>query len=359
MSALEVINGERRWWVGQGNCLELLGALPAGSVAHAITDPPYSEHVHSKQRRMLRGVGGPHVGAAPLGFAAITYDERVIVAKHLGRLVRRWALVFSDAESVGEWRRALGKQRLRHVRTGAWVKVNGQPQLSGDRPAVGFEAIEIAHGPAKCAWHNGGHAAVWHFAVANDRNRRGERVHTTQKPLELMLALVEQFTNPDDLVLDPFAGSGTTGVACLRLGRRFIGFEVDEKYAAVARERCAAESRGLSLPDARAGQISIFDLAEARVVTVEQKARAALAQPIPDVKTKRILQLRLEGLPLATIAERLGLHINTVWKHLQRRGLVERRRCSCGRKLRGHEATRCYVCRGYRVSKTRDAGAGP
>ena len=73
-----------------------------------------------------------------------------------------------------------------------------------------------------------------------------------------MLELVELFTDPGDLVLDPFCGSGTTGVACLRLGRRFIGIEKDAKYAAIARERLEAETNGLSLRDARAGQIGMF-----------------------------------------------------------------------------------------------------
>ena len=73
-----------------------------------------------------------------------------------------------------------------------------------------------------------------------------------------MLRLVELFTDPDDLVLDPFCGSGTTGVACLRLGRRFIGIEKDATYAAVARERLEAESKGLTLRDARAGQLPMF-----------------------------------------------------------------------------------------------------
>lgn len=64
-----------------------------------------------------------------------------------------------------------------------------------------------------------------------------ERVHTTQKPLWLMEALVRDFTDPGEVVLDPFAGSGTTGVAAKRLGRGFIGWERDPKYAAIAERR--------------------------------------------------------------------------------------------------------------------------
>ena len=92
----------------------------------------------------------------------------------------------------------------------------------------------------------------------NKNTPGGAHHHETQKPLPLMLELVELFTDPGDLVLDPFCGSGTTGVACIRLGRRFIGIEKDATYAAVARERLEAESKGLSLRDARAGQLPMF-----------------------------------------------------------------------------------------------------
>lgn len=71
--------------------------------------------------------------------------------------------------------------------------------------------------------------------------------HPTQKPISLMQALVRDFTDPDDLILDPFAGSGTTGVACRRLGRRFIGWERDPKYAEIARSRIDAAREQLAM----------------------------------------------------------------------------------------------------------------
>jgi site-specific DNA-methyltransferase (adenine-specific) len=254
------------WQVIHGDCLEVLPTL--GQVDHVITDPPYSEHVHNLQRRMLRGSGGRaaadgakrgEVGFAPLGFEALPDETRTACAAHFARLVRRWCLVFSDQESQTLWVDDLVIAGMRHIRCGAWMKLCGQPQLSGDRPAVGHEAIEIAHAKGRTRWNGGGLPAVWAYAIATDRNGTGDRVHTTQKPVDLMLRLVEQFTDPGDLVLDPFCGSGTTGVACLRLGRRFIGIEKDAKYAAIARERLEAEARGLTLRDARAGQTSIFD----------------------------------------------------------------------------------------------------
>jgi site-specific DNA-methyltransferase (adenine-specific) len=254
------------WQVIHGDCREVLPTL--GQVDHVITDPPYSEHVHKLQRRMLRGSGGRatadglkrgEIGFAPLGFEALDDDTRTTCAEHFTRLVKRWCLVFSDQESQTLWVDDLVIAGMRHIRCGAWVKLCGQPQLSGDRPAVGHEAVEVAHAAkGRCRWNGGGLPAVWAYAIATDRNGTGDRVHTTQKPLDLMLRLVELFTDPGDLVLDPFCGSGTTGVACIRLGRRFIGIEKDATYAAVARERLEAESKGLTLRDARAGQLPMF-----------------------------------------------------------------------------------------------------
>lgn len=268
MTPLDVINGAR-WCLAHGDNREVLPTLPNLSVAHVITDPPYSEHVHGKNMRQLRGSGGNaandgvkrgKVGAFSLGFDALETQHRRELAEEFARLISRWVLVFSDAESVHFWREDLEAEGLPHIRQGAWVKLNCQPQLTGDRPAVGSEAVQISHRKGRKKWNGGGLPAVWAYSIATDRSGRGDRVHTTQKPLDLMLRLVELFTDPGDIVLDPFAGSGTTGVACLRLGRRFIGVERDERYAAIATERLLAEERGLSLREARAGQTTFSDL---------------------------------------------------------------------------------------------------
>jgi site-specific DNA-methyltransferase (adenine-specific) len=250
----------QRWTVIHGDCLEVLPTLADKSVAHVITDPPYSAHVHSKQRRILNnGVVARGVREVSLGFAHIGTVDRAAVGAHLARVAARWLLVFSDAETAHERRGPIADAGAPHVRVGAWVKNNPMPQLTGDRPAPGIEAIQISHSSGcRKRWNGGGRPARWISNVLNSQD--GERNgHTTQKPLPLMLELVGLFTDPEDIVLDPFCGSGTTGVACLRLGRRFIGIEKDERYAAIARERLEAESRGLTLRDARHGQTSIFD----------------------------------------------------------------------------------------------------
>ena len=67
--------------------------------------------------------------------------------------------------------------------------------------------------------------------------RREERVHPTQKPYEVMRWCIEKLPKPSDVILDPFMGSGTTGVACAKMGREFIGIEKDAKYFDIACER--------------------------------------------------------------------------------------------------------------------------
>lgn len=249
----DVLEGRARWCVVEGDCLDALPALPDKSVDVVMTDPPYSEHVHSVGQIHKRHRGHGDGRRDSFGFAAISERLRLSVSQEIARLARRWSLVFSDFEGVHGWRSSLGALGVQPLRIGVWRKPDAMPQLTGDRPATCGEAIVIAHPRGRKRWNGGGSAAYWSHNI-----ERTDREHTTQKPLSLMLELVELFTDPVEVVLDPFCGSGTTGVACIRLGRRFIGIEKDAKYAALARERLEAESKGLSLRDARGGQLPMF-----------------------------------------------------------------------------------------------------
>ena len=260
----EVLTGTRRYAVVCADNAEVLPTLPAKSVAHVITDPPYSEKVHKAVRRgAMRAEPGKGEAAffrsTDLGFAHLEPELRALIATEIGRVSLRWALVFCDVEGAAAWSDDLQKAGTNYVRTGAWVKLNATPQFTGDRPGVGFEAVVIGHRAksGRYRWNGGGKHAIWTHAIAMNRGGNNPREHTTQKPLPLMSELVELFTDPDDIILDPFAGSGTTGVAALRLGRRFIGIEKDARYAAIARERIEAETKGLTLRDVRAGQRSL------------------------------------------------------------------------------------------------------
>jgi len=231
-----------------GDCREVLPHLEAVSVV--LTDPPYSRDVYRRLRspHTNAGSGTParlgirnhqysSVSIEKLAAGAIGHIDDMLdaVAAEIGRLVRRWALVFSDVETCHLWRIALEAAGLRYVRTGAWVKHDPMPQFSGDRPAVGFEPCTIAHAQGPMRWNGGGHPAVWHFGTVK-KNRPN---HPCPKPEALMRELTVLFSDPGETILDPFMGSGTTLVAAKVRGRKAIGIEIEEKYCEEAADRLA------------------------------------------------------------------------------------------------------------------------
>ena len=253
------------WRMIHGDCLQVMPTL--GKVDHVICDPPYETEAHTKQRRSLKDAtqkkGAANKGevravAAALPFAAIGQDERERASELMADLTSRWVVVFCQIEAVATWRGSLTTAGLDWVRGGVWVKPNGMPQFTGDRPGQGTECIAIAHPPGRKRWNGGGRHAVWTVPLDHNAGGGGKAEHPTTKPLALMLRLVEDFTDPGELVLDPYAGSGTTGLACLRLGRRFIGIERSAKYFDLCVERLRAEEQGTTVEAARSGQKALF-----------------------------------------------------------------------------------------------------
>lgn len=233
----------RRWAVLHDDCRKVLAGLGDRSVDHVIMDPPYDEQTHSGART---GDGGDR----PLGIDFEPLSNLPELVETVLRIAQRWCLAFCTDTMLGDYKRAAGK---RWIRGGIWHKPDAMPQMTGDRPATFGEAVAIMHREGRKRWNGGGLPAFWSFGI-----ERTERVHPTQKPVALMMRLVEQFTDPGDVVLDPFCGSGTTGVACLALGRRFIGIERDERYHALACERLQAAAQGLTRSAMKAGQVALL-----------------------------------------------------------------------------------------------------
>lgn len=233
-----------------GDCLAPDGmpSLEDKSVDVVITDPPYSAHVHANARHGAGRTGRISV-ETEIGFESLTQETMEAAADQFARLARRWVLVFCDIESSHLWAGALRSTGgLEYLRTCAWHKIGGAPQFTGDRPAVWGEAIVVCHPKGRKKWNGGGKQGLYSVPTAIDRDRSGldERMHTTQKPVALMEALIRDFTMPGELVCDPFAGSGTTLLAAMRLGRRSIGWERDPATHTSALRRLQGERQ---LPD--------------------------------------------------------------------------------------------------------------
>jgi DNA modification methylase len=79
------------------------------------------------------------------------------------------------------------------------------------------------------------------------RNADGYKEHPTQKPITVMSYCLENYSQKENWIIDPFVGSGTTAVACEQLGRRWIGIEINEKYAEIAAKRIKAEADQLKM----------------------------------------------------------------------------------------------------------------
>ncbi|HNB04292.1 MAG TPA: DNA methyltransferase [Thauera aminoaromatica] len=246
------------WHLRNADCFEQLELLKDKCVDHVFDDPPYSEHVHNNSRRggskgapnaspatqdgtLIRPKRGARLAISverPLEFEPLTDADRKVLARHYARITRRWVGVCCDIEGRQAWQDELEAAGLQYVRTLFWHKVGSTPQMTGDRPSEGMEAIVIAHPKGRKRWNGGGKDNFYSFPIV--RGTHPDRMHPTQKPIELMRQIIEDFTDPGDLVLDAHAGSCTTGVACIEKNRRFIGFEqkklfFDKGYARLQR----------------------------------------------------------------------------------------------------------------------------
>lgn len=221
-----------------GDCMD---ALPAIIKADAvITDPPYEAAMHKAKAKAkakdrgqsLRTDGGPAIKG--LNFDSIDpirCEFAALAASHC----QGWFIAFCSPEGIAPWRDAIEAVGMRYKRACFWYKPDSAPQLNGQGPAFAVEPFVTAWcGPGFSKWNGGGRRNMFPH-LTNSPDRHGS--HPTEKPISLMAELVGLFTDPGQVVCDPFMGSGTTGVACVKRGRRFVGIEKDPAYFDIACER--------------------------------------------------------------------------------------------------------------------------
>lgn len=259
-----------------GDCARLSEYFSKAAVL--LVDPPYRDWVHAKATSVTKARGAfrstPCTGTRhrDLGFSSLTPALMATIVDAASR-VQRWSVIYSDVESTHLWREAILSRGTEYVRGVPWVRWS-MPNLQGDRPPQGCEMLSVFHPKGRKRWNGPGNlVALEHLTV------RAEGKHQTEKPLDQALDLVSWFSDPGELVLDLTAGRGTTAVACVLLGRRFVGAELDPVEYAKAFERIRNASRGiLSARDTDRVRRYCEAVAAESSVTLTPKAKKRLAR---------------------------------------------------------------------------------
>ncbi len=217
---------------------EKIRELSEGSIDLILTDPPYNLSPYSTGNIKMswRKDFNNDVAEWDRNFDPADWrDEFLRVLKPTGNL-----FAFTSYNMLGRWH-AVFDPLFDTFQFMVWHKTNPPPKL---RRAGFLNSCELII----CAW-NKGH--TWNFTKQSEmhnfieaplcmgKERLKEPRHPTQKPLRVLRRLVELASEPDDIVLDPFMGVGSSGVAALELNRRFIGIEIQEDYFHAAKKRLA------------------------------------------------------------------------------------------------------------------------
>ncbi len=212
----------------KGDCLEKMKEIESGSVDAIITDPPYNIAKDNNFNTM--GRAGIDFGEWDKGADLFSYiDECFRVLNKNGSFI-----VFNDWKNLGDISRYSEKLGFITKDMIRLEKSNPMPRNRDRRYITDYEcAIWFTMPKAK-----------WIFNRQDEKYQRPKFIksidkgfHPTQKSLSLMEDLLKIHSNENNVILDPFMGSGTTGVACKNLNRSFIGIEMDDKYFEIAKER--------------------------------------------------------------------------------------------------------------------------
>lgn len=209
-----------------GNCLDIIKTLPDKSIDLIVTDPPY---------KCISG-GKPHLKNQPSGILSkndgkIFEHNDITPEQYFGELYR----ILKDESHCYIMTNTINIEKFlttaREVGFGLhnvliWKKNNATPNRWYMKNCEYI--LFLRKGKAKTINN------VGTKQVIEVDNIIGTKVHPTQKPVELMKIFIENSSNENDIVLDPFMGSGSTGIACLHTKRKFVGVELDDEYYKIA-----------------------------------------------------------------------------------------------------------------------------
>nr|WP_279600539.1 site-specific DNA-methyltransferase [Methylobacterium sp. J-077] len=243
-----------------GDCIAAMNALPASSVDCVFADPPYNlqlgdaDLLRPDQSRVDAVDDDWDKFATFEAYDTFTRDWLAACRRVMKPNATLWVIgSYHNIFRVGSALQDLGYWILNDI---VWRKANPMPNFRGKRFTNAHETLIWASRSAESKGYTfhydamkGGNEDLqmrsdWFIPLCTGEERlkdaEGHKVHPTQKPEALLARTLMAATNPGDVVLDPFFGTGTTGAVAKRLGRRFIGIEREATYAKAAMERIAA-----------------------------------------------------------------------------------------------------------------------
>jgi len=242
----------------QGDCIELMNAMPEKSVDMVFADPPYNMQLGGELLRPdnSRVDGVDDAWDQFESFRA--YDEFTFKWLKAARRILKddgtlWVIgSYHNIYRVGSILQTMGYWILNDI---VWRKSNPMPNFKGTRFTNAHETL-LWCAKSQDAKYTFNYNALkdlnegtqmrsdWLLPLCTGNERLkgddGSKLHPTQKPEALLYRIMLAATKPGDVIVDPFFGTGTTGAAAKRLGRRFIGLEQDSTYIKGAKERIAA-----------------------------------------------------------------------------------------------------------------------
>ena len=239
-----------------GDCIELLRKLPNNSIDLIFADPPYNLQLNGELYRPNQTKVDAVTDAWDKFNSKEDYDrfttawltECYRVLKNTGSI---WVIgTYHNIYRVGAIIQNIGFWMLNDI---IWIKTNPMPNFKGTRFNNAHETLIWSTKSQKSKYTFHYHSmkvmnddlqmrSDWLITICSGDERikvNGQKAHSTQKPAELLLRIILSTSNPNDIVLDPFSGSGTTAAVAKRLGRRYIAFEKEASYIEIANERLA------------------------------------------------------------------------------------------------------------------------
>ena len=293
----------------QGDCVEVLKTFPEKSVDLIFADPPYNLQLRNQLLRpnqtVVDGVDDAWDQFADFAeydaFTRNWLSECRRVLKDDGTI---WVIgSYHNIFRVGTIMMDLGFWILNDV---IWHKTNPMPNFRGTRFQNATETLIWAKKSAEQKKYTFNYHAmkhlndekqmqnIWHIPLCTGPERirlNGKKAHSTQKPEALLYRVILASSNPGDVVLDPFFGSGTTGAVAKKLKRNYIGIELEPAYIEIARKRIDTlpmtllDETELVTPSKRTvPRVSFGQLIESHYITVGQKVYSKDRKVVATVK---------------------------------------------------------------------------